>query len=313
MNNPIKTLLGRFKVSNISQKSIESEYKLLLENLKGFELANLAAQTHKLVDKAEVKDAAFVELQAILLKTASQHRNKIPDLGGVSNLAEYASVTLHHIEKVIVPALQYEIDARMKGDSYISAMKYDAFNVVRLIELCDFAICYSAMLLHYTLKVHADEASLSNGVEITETSKSFLGRLNHYVIDYANVSTCLLEIDNIKQRLDSIPPTLISSDDISTFSGGGMKNVDPFNMGFISVAWNPFYYIGKWMAEREHTRYKERQERANVIKMRLLYLRSVYNDRPDPGNERRIRILESDLEKLDYDILKYERDLWGDE
>lgn len=312
MSNTIKNLLNKFAVSNVSRKSVDSQFKILLETLKGENLVDLANETSKLTANIAVRDEGYIKLQADLLKWIKGSKSQSASRNKVSTISDYVADVLAHIEESIVPDLQYEINSRLGSDNYISAMKYDTFYVVRLVELCDFAVNYSALLLHYVLKMNTDEEVLSRNGRVTEINKVTYKRLNHYLFQYLNVCECLLNISNMKSKFQEIPPTLISSDEITSFGATthNANTIDPFKLGFIGVAWNPAYYIGKWLADRDHTNHLERQERANVIRIRLNYLKSVQADRADPNSERRINALESELSKLEYAILKYEESLW---
>lgn len=312
MSNTIKNLLNKFAVSNVSRKSVDSQFKILLETLKGENLVDLANETSKLTANIAVHDEGYIKLQADLLKWIKGSKSQSTSRNKVSTISDYVADVLAHIEENIVPDLQYEINSRLGSDNYISAMKYDTFYVVRLVELCDFAVNYSALLLHYVLKMNTDEEVLSRNGSVTEINKVTYKRLNHYLFQYLNVCECLLNISNMKSKFQEIPPTLISSDEITSFGATthNANTIDPFKLGFIGVAWNPAYYIGKWLADRDHTNHLERQERANVIRIRLNYLKSVQADRADPNSERRINALESELSKLEYAILKYEESLW---
>ncbi len=312
MSNTIKNLLNKFAVSNVSRKSVDSQFKILLETLKGENLVDLANETSKLTANIAVRDEGYIKLQADLLKWIKGSKSQSTSRNKVSTISDYVADVLAHIEENIVPDLQYEINSRLGSDNYISAMKYDTFYVVRLVELCDFAVNYSALLLHYVLKMNTDEEVLSRNGSVTEINKVTYKRLNHYLFQYLNVCECLLNISNMKSKFQEIPPTLISSDEITSFGATthNANTIDPFKLGFIGVAWNPAYYIGKWLADRDHTNHLERQERANVIRIRLNYLKSVQADRADPNSERRINALESELSKLEYAILKYEESLW---
>lgn len=312
MSNLIKNLLNKFTVSNVTRKSVDGQFKIMLETLKGENLVDLANETSKLTANINVRDEDYIKLQSDMMKWIKDTKTIAARHGKAISISEYIAEVVGHIESVIVPDLQYEINARLGSDNYVSAMKYDTFYVVRLVELCDFAVNYSALLLHYVLKINTDEEILSRNGSVSEVSKVTWKRLNHYLFQYLNVCECLLNIRNMKVKFNEIPPTLISSDDITSFgiTTHNANGIDPFKLGFIGVAWNPAYYIGKWMAERENNNHLERQERANVIRIRLNYLKGVQADRPDPKVERRINLLETDLSKLEYAILKYEESLW---
>ena len=154
MKNNIKMLLNKFSVDNVQRKEVKEQFELMLETLKGGDLVNLAEVANRLTSGITVRDESYLKLQSDLLRWVKDTKEQAHRLRDVNTIGEFIVAVLTHIEKEIVPDLQYEITSRLNSDNYISAMKYDTFYVVRLVELCDFAVNYSAMLLHYVLKTN---------------------------------------------------------------------------------------------------------------------------------------------------------------
>lgn len=107
------------------------------------------------------------------------------------------------------------------------------------------------------------------------------------------------DVPNIKVDVDT-------DDDLALFGRGKM---DPFKMGFIPVSLNPFFHIGKWIAEFQAWRYKEAQEDLVRIQKRILLLEEANSGKGNPKIEKEIEILRDKSESLIYKINKAEEDL----
>lgn len=107
------------------------------------------------------------------------------------------------------------------------------------------------------------------------------------------------DVPNIKVDVDT-------DDDLALFGRGKM---DPFKMGFIPVSLNPFFHVGKWIAEFQAWRYKEAQEDLVRIQKRILLLEESNAGKGNPKIEKEIEILRDKSESLIYKINKAEEDL----
>lgn len=118
-----------------------------------------------------------------------------------------------------------------------------------------------------------------------------------------------LSDDHFKQKFDDIPNVKVDPDSDDNNALFGRLKMDPFKMGFIPVSLNPFFHIGKWIAEFQAWRYKEAQEDLKRIQQRILLLEEAQQGKSNPQIEKEIKILRDKSEGLIYKINKAEEEM----
>ncbi|BAS04974.1 putative virion stractural protein [Ralstonia phage RSF1] len=118
-----------------------------------------------------------------------------------------------------------------------------------------------------------------------------------------------LSDDHFKQKFDDIPNVKVDPDSDDNNALFGRLKMDPFKMGFIPVSLNPFFHIGKWIAEFQAWRYKEAQEDLRRIQQRILLLEEAKQGKSNPQIEKEIKILRDKSEGLIYKINKAEEEM----
>lgn len=112
-----------------------------------------------------------------------------------------------------------------------------------------------------------------------------------------------------KKKFDSIPAVLVDGNASDTISVFGRVKMDPYRMGFIPVRLNPFFHVGKWIAEFQAWRHKEAQEDLVRIQRRILLLEEALQGKSNPKIEKELEILRDKSEGLIYRINKTEEEL----
>lgn len=112
-----------------------------------------------------------------------------------------------------------------------------------------------------------------------------------------------------KKKFDEIPNVKVDADGDSDVSLFGRGRMDPFRLGFIPVFLNPFFIVGKWVAEFQAWRYKEAQEDLSRIQKRILLLEESIEGRSMPKIEAELKLLRNKSEELTYKINEAEADL----
>jgi hypothetical protein len=111
------------------------------------------------------------------------------------------------------------------------------------------------------------------------------------------------------KKFESIPNVNVDTGSDDNTSLFGRMRMDPFKLGFIPVGLNPFFHIGKWIAEFQAWRYKEAQEDLKRIQQRIMLLEEAWSGKANPKVEKEIMILRDKSEGLIYKINKAEEDL----
>uniref|UniRef100_A0AAU7PF95 Virion structural protein n=1 Tax=Burkholderia phage vB_BgluM-SURPRISE13 TaxID=3159457 RepID=A0AAU7PF95_9VIRU len=118
-----------------------------------------------------------------------------------------------------------------------------------------------------------------------------------------------LSDDGFKKKFDDIPNVKVDVDSDDNNALFGRLKMDPFKLGFIPVSLNPFFHIGKWIAEFQAWRYKEAQEDLRRIQSRILLLEEAHAGKSNPQVEKEIKILRDKSEGLIYKINKAEEEM----
>jgi hypothetical protein len=118
-----------------------------------------------------------------------------------------------------------------------------------------------------------------------------------------------LSDDKFKAKFEEIPNVKVDVDSDDNNALFGRLKMDPFKLGFIPVSLNPFFHIGKWIAEFQAWRYKEAQEDLRRIQARVLLLEEALGGKSNPQVEKEIKILRDKSEGLVYKINKAEEEM----
>lgn len=112
-----------------------------------------------------------------------------------------------------------------------------------------------------------------------------------------------------EKKYEKIPNVVVDSDSNNDLSLFGHDRMDPFRLGFIPLAINPFFIVGRWVAEFQAMRYKEAQEDLGRIQKRVMLLEEAIAGKANPKIEKEIEILRDKAETLTYKINKAEESL----
>lgn len=192
------------------------------------------------------------------------------------------------------------------------AMRYKTASIMKLVELASFATIYAPKLINYVVTAETLE------------SKGQIGLLNHELapaeIDYitgniGNFTLALKALSNdhrdTLRTLENGKELIITGDketDSATESMANYKDIDPLNVGFISLQWNIFWHIGKayinWRAKRYHAALEERQ----LLEVRLLtYKQYLETKGSDARLEARCREAQARVNALNKEIANMEK------
>lgn len=111
------------------------------------------------------------------------------------------------------------------------------------------------------------------------------------------------------KSFENVPNVKVDTESDHDLKLFGQVKMDPFRLGFIPVSLNPFFHIGKWIAEFQAWRYKEAQEDLMRIQQRILLLEEADKGKANPKIEKEIEILRDKAEGLIYKINKAEEEM----
>lgn len=180
-------------------------------------------------------------------------------------------------------------------------------NLIRAVDHMRFLIEYATRLLNLALTM---EVNIADGVKETVD-------IGHAELDWVNsnktmfigaYSLLTMKKADFDRRLKDIPAVEVGEDSIEMVEGNLQDGrADPLQMNLIPLPLNPFYHIGRWVAEIQARNYKRTIATRDSIQLRLLYLRQQEAEgNADPILRNEIEQTQSRVEKLNYEIKEME-------
>ena len=192
------------------------------------------------------------------------------------------------------------------GDIVITnGLRYDRANVLKYVETIGFVMTYCRKLILRTLKLETEEIS---GVKDTLETKQLKIYLKENSVAFAIALNVLVGSSAEQLKLVSEIPQQRVTEESEEILGAA---TDPFRLGFISPSLNPIYIIGRYRAELQVRRYKERNEEIKQIQNRLLDLKLKREGGADARLDQTIEAYEGRLEKIVAKNLEFEEKYIG--
>jgi len=193
----------------------------------------------------------------------------------------------------------------------ISSLNIDArvATCMQLVETCSWVARYARKFVEYITILETDSSGLYSNYKNEQITKGEIKFIEERYSFFLSSLEFISEKDfKFKKKFDEIPAVTMSNDNKADTLFSKAK-MDPFRLGFIPVKYNPFFIIGKWIAEYEVDRYKEAQEDLIRTKNRIYLLEQAQKGNTDPRVEKEIELLRIKAEKLTYRINKTEESI----
>ena len=181
-----------------------------------------------------------------------------------------------------------------------------SLNLVRSVDHLNFLALYARRLLNVTLTM---EMNIGDGkAENYDIQKAEIDWLNvNKTMFIGAYSILTMKRAELERRIKDVP-NIIVGEDTADLTEGNLERgqADPLGLGLIPLVINPFYHIGRFVAERQALRYKTAMADRDSIQMKLMYLRQQEQNQADPILRNEIEIAQSRVEKLNYEIKEME-------
>jgi hypothetical protein len=180
-------------------------------------------------------------------------------------------------------------------------------NLLQLIEASDFVARYLLRFLNVSLAREISEVDKKDrGGEIKAPLVQWLNQNRDVFIRAFNILS--IESNGFNRKLNDIPDVVVNESTIAQqVASLGDERVDPLQLGIIPVRLNPWYRIGmvwgEWQAKRVLATRAEHQ----TVALRLIRLRQSA-DQNDVQINRDIDVMQSRLERLEYQLAEMEED-----
>lgn len=186
---------------------------------------------------------------------------------------------------------------------------YKKANLLQWIECASFVSRYALKFLNYFYICETAEFE-EGGTSVKESlSPAEIEWVNqHFLAFCTGLRVTATKAGTVKKALDDIPDVVVTSDNVGTMTQTlGATKVDPFQLGFISVVWNPIYHVRMHIAKWQADRYRAAKEELALVQLRKINLEQSAAGKPDAKLQKEIKYMESRVEDLNFKIAEMEK------
>lgn len=204
-----------------------------------------------------------------------------------------------------LPIISQTVENSFADDITRNAMTILRVNVLQYLESISYTVQYARRLLISIVAYEVNAYNENIDVDIID------GELLWLEDNFATFVTCLNVLnttdEKLKDTLKDIPDVAVNPDSVdNVIAMVGKDKADPMQFGFIPVMLNPAYHIGMRIAEWQADRYRKSVDEREMLQYRLLQYKLVEAGKGDAALERKIKITQDRIEKLNYKIAKME-------
>lgn len=191
-----------------------------------------------------------------------------------------------------------------------SAIDYRSAVLLQLVDNASFMMRFIRRFIETSVIYETEQYGIYDDYAKNNINRGEVAwvtnRLPFFIITLEALSTDSKEFE---KKYDAIPNVRVDADAASDIPLFGRDKMDPFKLGFIPLAINPFFRIGRMVVEFQAWRYKEAQEDLMRIQKRIMLLEEAHSGKSNPKIEKEIDILRDKAETLTYRINKAEEEL----
>lgn len=207
----------------------------------------------------------------------------------------------------VIRSLKRVVDKEIPRRLATAGMTYRQAAMLRTVELLNFYTNYTNKLVAFYL---AHEISF-NTKQSVDMSRKDEQEISTNWAGYLAVVGLLSQMGESSNSLDAflkaIPEiTVDTSGNTTTFTESSAA-LDPTLRGFISLRFNPWYYIQGWAAEWDAKKYRLAKEEKEMYELQLLYLENQRNGTEDPTLEKMIQEKKELIAVMRYRMEKVEK------
>jgi hypothetical protein len=191
-----------------------------------------------------------------------------------------------------------------------SALTYKKASILQYLDAVQFISNYARKLANFLMV--AETATFPESDVAVKTS--FVPAEVNFIHDKLTMfAQALVAIackpDELSKRIDEAPEVVVKAATAGAVAQTlGSAKTDPMKMNFIASTWNPFYHIGKAIAEWQVGKYNSAKEELQLVQMRKLYLEKLQAKKPDAALASEIDYMEKRVQDMNAKIAKMEAD-----
>lgn len=298
--NYIKSLLTRLSKDTIMEDIRITKGELQLGVIPAYDAADKYFSTSKL------KSEAVLDLSNVFYR----NYNGIKTRGGRTNIISTVNSVISNVLDNL-NTVDTQLDDTLEHDVIKDGLTAKKAILIRAAEHISFISGYSIDLLNY-IYYHESLSLLpkdnDNDSENVLT-KAQIDYVETNIIAFAGVlSTYGIVNSEFVELLDKVPDVILNIKTAGPLSSVySEKSIDPYGNYLIShFDSSPIYHIRLAIVEWQSRRYKLFKDKKRMLELRLLHLKMINEDNPDPKVEYEINYIQNRIEGLEYKMKKIE-------
>ena len=173
-------------------------------------------------------------------------------------------------------------------------------HILRAAGSISFVSNFALTFLNHILVLES-EALSDKGTEsdIPPAEKKYID--SRYDLFFKNLNEYSMDPEKFQKAMVEIPDVHLTSKNAASVAAVfKTSQLDPFGgMGLKGFTGNPIYHIRLVVAEWQARRYNANKDKKKLLELRLLHLKSLYENSPNPRLEQEINYIENRVAKLD--------------
>ena len=182
-------------------------------------------------------------------------------------------------------------------------------HIVRAAASISFISNFSIEFLNHILVLESN--AVGDSREIAPAEVKYIN--SRYETFFKNLNEYGMDPDKFQTLLSGVPDVVITSKNAASITQVFKPTeLDPFGtMGLSGFTGNPIYHVRLLITEWQGRRYNANKDKKKLLELRLLHLKSLYDNNPNPRLEQEINYIENRVSKLDRALREVEESLPG--
>lgn len=197
-----------------------------------------------------------------------------------------------------------EIEELLEHDIIKEGLTAKKTILLRAAEHFSFITRFSMDLLNY-IYIYETKAA---GAEHDELVPALKNGIEQNIMNFARLYAAYSDRPTAFQKLlNNLPDVVVNEKTYESLAAVYRESLDPlpsvFSKGFEN---NPIYHLRLVLAEYQANRYKSFKDKKRMLELRLLNLKMVADDNPDPKVQQEIVYIQSRIEGIEYKMRRME-------
>lgn len=203
--------------------------------------------------------------------------------------------------------IQKAVDLHVQQDTLRDGVTSRVAHLIRSVSAISFISRFTLDIMDFLLEAETDSKANGTNSEIPPArTKYILGSIERYVRLLADFGVPPKDMEKL---LEDLPDVFVSAQNQRAITAMFRANeLDPFKKmsGLTNFVGNPIYHGRLFLADWEAKRYNGAKDKKTVMELRLIHLRNLLDNSPNPRVEREIEGLQKRIDQYDRYIREVE-------